>query len=299
MKRIFTVLLAWIMMFTLCAFSKTDEKSARTTVTSGKPSQTILRKVSDKKDIVIVDRNDYFKLDAICVNDSYRVQRNNALRQVYLFFTVTAKDRNLEVDSKFMYLTINGVNKYQSYRILDGRNYFPNYSHSTYLEDIYIGQELKIFTTFEIPETDLTPGRTITLQDSEIPEINAITLSTDMIQYFDGQEEMAKAVDIEGYEKYVHSQEEADAAERRSVNDYIIGRTYWSRVNGIMYSVAFSSGNRCEVTMGPMVTDATYSIRNGYIFIHTVHKPEKPFMIPYTIDDNGVVDMEVYAMLGI
>ena len=53
-------------------------------------------------------------IDAIAVDDSWRDDEESPLRMVYLFYTVTAADTNLEADSVYTEMTINGSNTYES-----------------------------------------------------------------------------------------------------------------------------------------------------------------------------------------
>ena len=51
--------------------------------------------------------NEYVTIDGICVDDSYRDDEDSPIRMVYLFYTVTAGEENLKVDSIYTDLTIN------------------------------------------------------------------------------------------------------------------------------------------------------------------------------------------------
>lgn len=290
MRKIVALLLALTMVFALCGCGGEKES------------------VKDTKDKIIdefveeepnVTQNNYFALDAICVDDSYHYD-NEVLRKVYLFFTLTAKETNLETDSKYIYLKINDMNEYESYLTITEKTLFQSYYHSQYIEHVYMGQTLKVFTTFEIPEADLAPGRKITIRDNHIPQIEEITFSTDLIQHFNSPEEMAMAVDSEGYEKLQQMREEADAETTAKVYEQIVNKKFfsYSTSSGINVSVTFRADDRCEIALGPMSNGASYSIRKGFIFIYPDANTDTVYEISYTLDENGVISMDVAEMIG-
>lgn len=242
--------------------------------------------------------NKYISIDAICVDDSYRDSNNSTLRRVYLFYTVTAGEANLEIDSKTK-LKIGGVNEYTSSSNLAAGKFIKNYYNDVNLKDVFVGTSQKVLAAFSIPEGDLTPGKAITLSDSQIPDIENISLSTDDIQHFDSIEEIAATVDPDGYKEMSYLREEADAEITQKVKNAINGHQHsgwisWFGIGTLSIKVKFDAPNKFTLTTNYKDTggSGTYSVRNGYIFCtydasgHTVE-------IPYELKDDGSVYMDV------
>lgn len=240
MKKVLALVLTLAMVFSLCACG-----GAPRTVSS----------------------TDYMNIDGIYVDNSYKDKDSDALKLLYVCYTVFAKDKNLEVSSKTTKVTIDDANTYDSYRTTDACKYMGNYYYSDYLEDVYIGDGLKVVETFKVPEADLAPGKTITLNNSRIPEIDKIVLATDDIVFCDNAEEVAKAVDPDGYADEVYKREKADEATTKKARKLMNGY-YWSfYVNSTSYKVEFSSPNKVTVTAAGNRIPGKYSVRNGYIVI--------------------------------
>lgn len=243
-------------------------------------------------------KSDYVSIDAICVDDSYRDNDNSALRRVYLFYTVTAGEVNLKIDSKTK-LKIGGLNEYTSSSNLAAGKYIKNYYNDVNLKDVYVGTSQKVLAAFSIPEGDLTPGKAITLSDSQIPDIEKISLSTDDIQHFDGIEEIAASVDPDGYKEMSYLREEADAEITQKVKNAINGLQWsgsisWSGVGTLSIKVKFNAPNKFTLTTNFKDTggSGTYSVRNGYIFC-TYDTTNTTVEIPYELKDDGSVYMDV------
>ena len=251
MKRLLTLLLCAGMALSLCACGGSAPE------TSAAP---------ERGDEALT--SGVVSIDGICVDDSYVEEEGSPLKMVYLLYTVTAADSNLETDSKYTELTINDSNTYESEHYGPEQcKYMSSYYYSSYIEDVYVGTSLKVAATFKIPEGDLAPGRTITLSDSQIPDMEALRLSTDDIQRFADQEEMAQAMDPEGYAAEMNRRAEADADTQEQVKSLINGY-YWScYLNSITYELEFWAKDNFEVrtSLGTSST-GTYSVRNGYIF---------------------------------
>lgn len=242
--------------------------------------------------------NEYFSLDAFCVDDSFQSSTSDSLRQVYLFFTVSAKEENLEVDSRYMYLKINDTNEYESVITTTNKRLFQSYYHSQHIEDLYLGDSIKILTIFQIPEADLAAGRSVALRDSQIPEIGEIKFSTDILQHFDSPEAMAESIDPEGYEKLQYMREEADEETLEEVKSCIAyGREYFTSTQGFTFGLILYKDNTCKVKIYPISWEGTYSIRNGFIFCTADSDPDKTLEVPYEVKD-GLVYMDLASCFG-
>ena len=238
-------------------------------------------------------------IDGICVDDSYVEEEGSPLKMVYLLYTVTPADSNLEVDSKYTKLTINGSNTYESEHYGPAQcKYMPSYYYSSYIEDVYVGTALKVAATFKIPEGDLAAGRTITLSDSQLPDMEGLSLSTDLVRRFADQEEMAQAMDPEGYAAEMDRRAEADADTAEEVKSLVNGY-YWSfYINSITYELEFWAEDNFEVrtSLGTSGT-GTYSVRNGYIFC-TYPDTGYTVEVPYEIVD-GEIDLDTIAAFDV
>ena len=236
-------------------------------------------------------------IDAICADDSYRDGDNSPLRKVYLFYTLTPGNTNLSIDSK-TYVKVNNANEYQSSSDSEAMKYIKNYYNSVNLETVYVGTSQKVLACFTIPEGDLTAGKALTFRDSQIPAIENIHLTTDDIQHFNGIEEIAAAVDPEGYKEKIYLREEADADLTQKVVNAVSGMRYSCSisyyVSSIRYSIEFSSDKRftVETSFSGTGGDGTYSVRNGYIFC-TYDSTGYTIEIPYNFNDDGSIYLDV------
>lgn len=297
MKRIISLMLAALMVLTLTACGGGDSsESAGTPAPTPTPTATPEPTSTEPPAPEKVTETDLVTINSICVDDSYQDSDGSPLRMVYLLYTLTAKDANLQIDSKYTKMTINDSNTYESDHFADkaaAAKFMPNYYYSSYIKDVYVGTSIQVAATFKVPEGDLAAGRTITLSDTQIPGAEALLLSTDDIQHFSDGEALAAAVDPEGYAQIMVSREEADAETTSFVKDCLNGY-YWSfYINSISYEIEFWADNNFEVRTALGTNGGTYSVRNGYIFC-TYDSNGYVVEIPYEIVD-GDVDLDVIA----
>lgn len=301
MKKIIAVLLTLMMLLCLCACSGTPADLEAESQPAEKPAEETAEDVVEEtgeetEEAATVTETTYMSVDAICVDESYVEEEGSPLKMVYLFYTLRAGDSNLQIDSKYTEMTINGINTYSSDNFADKAtacDYTPNYYYSSYMEDVYVGSEIKVIATFKVPEGDLAAGRTITFADTQIPEISTIRLSTDEIQWFASSVEIAQTMDPDGYEAEVFAREDAGAETVASVKGCIDGY-YWSfYVNNTAYEIEFWSDNTFEVRTAFGANGGAYSVKNGYIFC-TYPDTGYTVEIPYELA-NGEIDLDVVA----
>lgn len=246
---------------------------------------------SEQQEVTEVKSNDYFTLNGICVDNSYVDEDDSALKMVYLFFTVNAQAENLQIDDKDMVLTINDTNQYTSehYPTASATKYTSNYYYSEYLEDIYTGSSLNVLTTFKIPEGDLGADKSITLSDTQIPDIANIKFSTNDISYLNSPEEVAQTFDASGYETAMNAYNDADADRIALGKSYIAGYQWEFTVNSTYYELEFWQDDYFELRVPTfnVVTPGRYSIKNGYIVV-TNDSNGVSTDIPYTLEDNDI-----------
>lgn len=227
---------------------------------------------------------DYMNIDAVCVDDSYN-KDDKCL--VYMFYTVSTDDVNLELDSKSTTITVDGGNNYKSERVIGAADYAPNYYFSDYLEDVEVGTSLKVVETFKMPAAELEAGKTITIENDKIPDANKIKFATDVIGHYDNQQAVAEAADPEGYVAEVEARKDADAATVKKVKDEINGY-YWSFfVNSTSYEIEFYEPNKFELRTSLGISNSgTYTVKNGYIFCKYPSN-DNIVEIPYTFESGS------------
>lgn len=234
-------------------------------------------------------------VNAICVDDSYVDKDGSPLKLVYLFYTIHADSANLKIDSKYTQMRI-GENTYESDNFADvaaACKYTINYYYGSYIRDVYVGDSMNVIATFYIPEGDLEPGKTVTLADSQIPGVERLVLSTDEFMHYGNSEDIAMAMDPEGYERSMYAREEADSATAQKVKSQLNGY-YWSfYVNSTSYKLEFWNPNNFSVTTAFGSNSGTYSVRNGFIFC-TYPDTGYTVEIPYTLED-GDLDLDTIA----
>lgn len=291
MKKIIALLLCLAMAMALCACGSTTEVGENTEATVGTEAPIETQPVETEP--VMASATEHMTIHGICVDNSYVDDDGSPLKMVYLFYTLTAGDTNLEIDSTYTNMTI-GANTYQSANYANSAavcSYTSSFYYGSYIEDVYVGTSLQVIATFKIPEGDLTGGKTITLEDYQIPDEELILMTTDEIQFFESPEEMAAAMDPAGYEQEMYAREPADAETEKQVKDLINGY-YWSfYVNSTSYEIEFWADNNFEVRTAFGTNGGTYTVQNGYIFC-TYSGTGYTIEIPWVFANNDV-DLDV------
>lgn len=243
----------------------------------------------------------HMKINGFCVDDSYRDSDNSPLRMVYLFYTLTSTDTNLKIDSKDTKLTVNGINEYSSAHYsstASATEFMPNYLYSSTIKQIYVGSSANVTATFEIPEGDLIPGKSVTLSDSQNPDAASIRFSTDDLQHFNSGEEIARTYDPEGYQSIQHAYEDADYSTAEYVKSLVNGYYWWCYQYNTKYEVEFYAPNSFEVrTSLGTANSGTYTVKNGYLFC-TYDSNDKTLKIPYVIK-NGDIEPDLLAAFDV
>ena len=277
MRRILALFLSLLMVFVLCACgSPKSEPSPEPT-----PEAPSVIKATDHMEIV-----------GVCVDDSYEAKDGSPLKLVYLFYNFIATDENLEIDSKYTQLTINGKNTYKSdhfANIVTAIKYMPNYYYSSYIKKVYLESSQLVAATFYIPAAELSKGRTITVSDYQIPGCEDIFFYTDDIAFYNNGEEIANAIDPDGYEEMMVLFDEADVEKTNSVKKLINGYSWQAYVNSTTYTVRFWADNNFEVkTSVGIKNQGKYSVRNGYLFC-TYSSNDYTVQIPYEIENGDIM----------
>lgn len=254
MKKLISLVMAILVIctaLTACSDTTENEKFAE---------------ISTAEETTVADRSgtEHIKIDGMFVDSSYVVEEGTPLRLLYVFYTLTATDVNLKIDSKYTYLTI-GQNKYESGHIPGVAKDMSSYLYTSYIKDVYVGESMKVVATFKVPEGDLAAGKIITVEDSQLPDEELLELKTDDIVTLGSTEEIAKIVDPEGFAAEQNRRADADAETVAAVKNRINGR-YWScYVNNTSYKISFN-GNKFTVTTAFGSNSGSYTVQNGYIF---------------------------------
>ncbi len=240
-------------------------------------------------------------IEGVYVDNGYTDKDNESLKMVYVFYTVSASDKNLDAYSKDMTMRItsdSNYNEYKSQHYADACTYMPNYYYSDYIEKVYIGDSLRVVDTFAIPEKDFEPGRTVTLSASRIPDIDQIKLTSDSFKRAENTAEIAQAIDPEGYESILAKHNPADVETAQSVKEYLDNR-YWSfYVNSFSYRIEFdgSGGFRLEK---PVENSGSYEVLEGYIAL-TYNGSEAPNVeIPWKWKEDGSLSLDVVSAFDV
>ena len=227
----------------------------------------------------------------------FLITTSTGLSKLYLFYTVMAGDDNLQVDAKDTTVTIAGNNSYKTERSAMSGFYMPNYYYSDYLEDVYVGSELKIMETVWVPKGELTQGRQIVLSGTEGEE--DITLMTDDILFCDSPEKIAQIADMEGYEQVLHAIEPADADTTARAKSLLNGYYFSFFTNNASYQLEFFADHDFEIRMPSynLTNTGTYTVRNGYIVLYYPSNQNEVF-IPYEFK-NGDISLDCVAAFDV
>lgn len=234
-----------------------------------------------------VTETDVVSIDGLYVDDSYVDEESDKLKRVYVFYTLSPGEENLDADSTYMDLTINDGNTYTSEFYPGACDLMASYYYSAYLGDVYMGDQLKVAAVFEIPEADLASDRTIAFEDDQIPTIDSIRMSTSDIVHCASAEEIAQKADPEGYEQSVCLRQEADPETAERVRNSING-FYWSFfVNNMSYRTEFFAPNGFETTVSGVGTTGTYTVANGFVVL-TNDSNDYVVEVPYSWDGDQI-----------
>ena len=226
-------------------------------------------------------------IDGLYVNDAYVNEENDQLKLLYLLYTLHPEDENLEISSNGTSLTINDKNKYQSERRIGACTYLASYYYSDFIEDVYMGSELKVVETFEVPAADLEAGRSITIENYYVEDFDEILLSTDDITRCESAEALAKTADPEGLAEAQRLREPADEATAATVSNAINGY-YWSFItNNISYRIEFYAPNNYSLSTMGVNTTGTYQVTNGFV-VCTNDATGAVNELPYTLNGTDV-----------
>lgn len=247
-----------------------------------------------------VTQNDYINVEGIYVDKSYEDDDSSSLKMVYVFLNISASDKNLKVDCKYTKMTINDANTYDSDFYKDTCTYAPSYYYSSFIEDVYVGDSIKLVLTFKIPEGDLTAGKSIVFSDSEMP-FDGIKMSTDDVVFCNSVEEVCEKGDAAGYAVEIDKHSPADAETERKVKNLINGYywTYYISAGTTVQAqeIEFYSPNKFEVRSSFGSNGGTYEVKKGFIYV-TYSTNNATYKIPYEFK-NGDIELDCESAFSI
>lgn len=223
---------------------------------------------ADDIEIIIsgISETSYMRINGLFVDESYVDKDNENKTLLYVCYSTFTPDQNLRVDSKDSELTVNGINIYTSEHYGGSCRYLGSYYYSDYLEDVYVGDEIKVVETFKVPKGELEPGRELSFENSQIPDSDKIRLNTDDILHCDSVKTIAKIVDPEGYEDMSYKLSPADSDTVARVKNAINGYGWDFYVNYTSYHIDFYD-NGYDLRTAFADTSGSYTITNGYIIL--------------------------------
>ena len=248
----------------------------------------------------------HIKFDSIYIDSSYESSESPNIKRVYVFYNVFTNDQNLEnFTSNSLTMKINDTNSYEAKNAVGVGRIFKNwYYKGDGIRDIYIGEDVKVMSTFIMPEAELAPGREITFETSKIPDIDEIRISTDEVVTCASPEEIAQAMDPEGLAAEEVAQQQADEETtkkvRDTINGYVLSTSFGSNGNKASVFIAFDAPNTYEVGIGtqPMGSNVTgsgkYTVKNGYVSYYA-ENTDTTVDIPWIMTDEGKVQLDINA----
>lgn len=237
-------------------------------------------------------QTDHIKIEGMYANDGYSGGDSEKLKMLYVFYEVAATDENLSPScSEVNHITI-GKNTYNADMYLSESKLLGSYYHSSYIENIYSGDSLKMLLTFEVPEGDLEPGKEISLDVSGIPGCDKLELSSDDIVHCASAEEVAQKADPDGYAAEMQKREDADAETVSAVSSQLNGYYYSFFVNNFSYQIEFYDPNTYSLSSMGLQTTGTYSVKKGYVVL-TNNDNGSVTECPYSFDEAGALKIEL------
>ena len=246
--------------------------------------------------------NDIIKVDGVYLNNEYTDE--DGLKQIVLFYTLTAGEENIDISSAEFNLKIN-KNEYSPINDINTPN-LTQYYYSNFIEKVYVGKSLKVAEIFNVPDGDLVSGKEITLTNFE-DYAKGIKMSTDDIKKMDDLTAISLDVDKDYATKKQDEEKEklTDADEatvnkvKNDLNGYyfdipaFVGEVYTN------YKLEFESPNRFTVTAtisGNSISNTgTYRVTKGYIVLH-YDTDGKDVNTPYRYENGDItIDSPFYS----
>ncbi len=194
-----------------------------------------------------------------------------------------------------MSMMVNDANTYDAKMVKDFMPIYTNYCYSEFLKDIYVGDSYQMCSAFEVANGDLADSKTISLKDSRISDIDAISFTTDDIKTMADAEAIAEDLDAEVYaERYQAEKEKMSAADktttakvRRSINNYEWELYATLGTSLSKYTLGFSSPNKFYISNSlGMSNSGIYKVKKGVVELDYQNDGYRP-ALEYYFDASG------------
>lgn len=285
MKKVLAFILAILMCLPLCACFSEKKNEV--------PAATDEVKSEEKQEAKTVLETANARIDGIYLDDSYVDSSNSALTMMYLFITLKSTDKNLKYDCKYTKINI-GSNTYETDFYKGICTYMPNFYYSSFIKDLYVGNEVKIALTAKVAKGEFDSAKDITLTDSEMP-FSELKFTTAEAVHCANPAEIGKLADAEGCADVLKKQEPADAAQtqkvRKALNGYYF--TFYVSVGTKIqtYKLEFSSPDKFKLTTPLLSNSGTYTVKNGFVSLCYTTNPDNPIDVAYEFSDNGQINL--------
>lgn len=268
MKKLLSIILALSMVLSLAACGGDNSDTGN--------------KVKEVKTMT----SENIKINAICVDDSYRDSENSSKRMVYVFADVMGGKSNFKVDSKSSIKFGEEGNEYSQQMLKDTAAYMmKNYHYSVYLKDVNVGETVKLAYAYTVPEAELTEDVNIYLIDDSVPTAGEIIIPGKQIQHFNSPNEIAEKFDAEGYAQSQDLQQPADQETIDFIHNEVIGYQWEFEAFNQAMEIEFFDATRFELRLkGFEGNGGTYTIKKGYIS-GTYDSNGQTVDFPYEIKD--------------
>ena len=119
---------------------------------------------------------------------------------------------------------MQATNEYKPQHYANACDFMPSYYYSDFIENVYVGNFLKVVDVFEVPEGDLMSGKEATFSAARMSDISEIKVVTDDLIHCASADEIAQKADPEGYAeaqaKHNPANEETTQAVSAALNGY-------------------------------------------------------------------------------
>lgn len=172
--------------------------------------------------------NEQIRIDGIYIDES---QDDSVMELVYVFYTVTANDKNVELSSNELTLVVNDNNSYGPLIYDEYNPIYTNYYYGNDVKTIYVDKSFKVCTTYKIPNSDFNDRSTITFKNEKI-DVGGIKVKYKQIKSKKNINEISMDLDKETFDtKYIQYKDEDIFS---TINDsYVVTFDY---LPGITYS---------------------------------------------------------------
>lgn len=144
-------------------------------------------------------QTDHMRMEGLVVDQSAVSQSDPDLALLYLFYTVTAGEDGLAVNSGDTGVVIDG-GTYTCTRVPNSSFYLPNYYCGEDMKDVAAGHDQKVMESAWVSRRALEAGGDITLIGTDAPDGENIRLEASDVLWLDSVREVAQVMDMDGYQ---------------------------------------------------------------------------------------------------